>query len=139
VFTSLRVGLAFVKGLALARRLPLVGIPTLDVTAAAVSPEKTPLVAVLQAGRGRIAAAWYKATREGNSSAGGWQVKEPARVTTVEALSESLRSRAVVCGELSAAERPAGEKRFVRSGQPGGLCAAPRPAGRACLGALAAR
>ena len=30
-FTSLRVGLAFVKGLALARHLPIIGIPTLDV------------------------------------------------------------------------------------------------------------
>ena len=34
-FTALRVGLAFVKGLALARRLPLIGVPTLDVVAAA--------------------------------------------------------------------------------------------------------
>ena len=35
-FTSLRVGLAFVKGLVLARHIPMVGIPTLDVVAAAV-------------------------------------------------------------------------------------------------------
>jgi tRNA threonylcarbamoyladenosine biosynthesis protein TsaB len=104
-FSSLRVGLAFVKGLALARHLPLVGIPTLDVTAAAITPEKTPLVAVLQAGRGRIAAAWYKATRDGPSAAGSWGLKESARVTTVEALGESIQSRAIVCGELSAAER----------------------------------
>lgn len=118
-FTSLRVGLAFVKGLALARRLPLVGIPTLDVTAAAVSPEKTTLVAVLQAGRGRIAAAWYKATREENSSAGDWQVKVPARVTTVEALSETIKSRVIVCGELSAAERALlGRNGFVRLASP---------------------
>src|SRR5258706_2109950 len=33
-FSSLRVGLAFVKSLALARNLPLVGIPSLDVVAA---------------------------------------------------------------------------------------------------------
>ncbi|NTW35799.1 MAG: tRNA (adenosine(37)-N6)-threonylcarbamoyltransferase complex dimerization subunit type 1 TsaB, partial [Syntrophobacteraceae bacterium] len=31
-FTSLRVGLSFVKGLALSRNLPLIGIPTLDVS-----------------------------------------------------------------------------------------------------------
>ena len=35
-FTSLRVGLAFAKGLVLARHMPVVGIPTLDVVAAAV-------------------------------------------------------------------------------------------------------
>ena len=34
-FTSLRVGLAFVKGLVLACHLPIVGIPTLDIVAAA--------------------------------------------------------------------------------------------------------
>ena len=34
-FTGLRIGLALAKGLALARRLPLVGIPSLDVLAAA--------------------------------------------------------------------------------------------------------
>src|SRR5450759_529439 len=35
-FTSLRVGLAFVKGLALARHIPLIGVPTLDIVAASV-------------------------------------------------------------------------------------------------------
>ncbi|NTU55163.1 MAG: tRNA (adenosine(37)-N6)-threonylcarbamoyltransferase complex dimerization subunit type 1 TsaB, partial [Anaerolineales bacterium] len=32
-FTSLRVGLALVKGLALSRHIPLIGIPTLDILA----------------------------------------------------------------------------------------------------------
>src|SRR5512137_702545 len=40
-FTSLRVGLAFAKGLVLARHIPIIGIPTLDIVAAAVPlPEK---------------------------------------------------------------------------------------------------
>ena len=34
-FTSLRVGLSLVKGFALARDLPLIGIPTLDILATA--------------------------------------------------------------------------------------------------------
>src|SRR5258705_6096410 len=34
-FTSLRVGLSLAKGLALSRHLPLIGIPTLDILAAA--------------------------------------------------------------------------------------------------------
>lgn len=130
-FTSLRVGLAFVKGLALARHLPLVGIPTLDVTAAAVPPEKTPLVAVLQAGRGRIAAARYAplrlpplpektgAEKEGGRTGIAWRLKESARVTTVEALGESIQSRAIVCGELSAAERALlGQNGFVLLASP---------------------
>src|SRR5512138_2408534 len=32
-FTSLRIGLAMVKGMALALRIPVVGVPTLDVLA----------------------------------------------------------------------------------------------------------
>ena len=51
-FTSLRVGLSFVKGLSLARRLPVIGIHTLDIIAAAQPISKLPLAAVLQAGRG---------------------------------------------------------------------------------------
>src|SRR5512134_2940864 len=34
-FTSLRVGLSLVKGLAISRKLPVIGIPTLDILAAA--------------------------------------------------------------------------------------------------------
>src|SRR5687767_13839690 len=79
-FTSLRVGLALVKGLALARHLPLIGIPTLDILAAAQPSSKLPLVVAIQAGRSRLAVGWYK------SSKNGWQVKGAARVVTVEAL-----------------------------------------------------
>ena len=68
-FTSLRVGLAFVKGLALARHLPLIGIPTLDVVAASVPLADRKLAAVLQAGRGRMALVWYK------PSESGWQAE----------------------------------------------------------------
>src|SRR5688572_15548377 len=49
-FTSLRVGLSLVKGVALARGLPLVGIPTLDILAAAQPASKLPLAAIIQAG-----------------------------------------------------------------------------------------
>ncbi|HEY6072178.1 MAG TPA: tRNA (adenosine(37)-N6)-threonylcarbamoyltransferase complex dimerization subunit type 1 TsaB, partial [Anaerolineales bacterium] len=59
-FTALRVGLSFAKGLALARRLPVMGIPTLDVVAAAQPLADMLLAAVLQAGRGRLAVGWYE-------------------------------------------------------------------------------
>lgn len=94
-FTSLRVGLALVKGLALARHLPLIGIPTLDILAAAQSSSKLPLAAVIQAGRGRLAVGWYK------SSKNGWQARGPARVVTLEALIEEIESPSIVCGELT--------------------------------------
>ena len=98
-FTSLRVGLALVKGLALARRLPVVGIPTLDIIAAAQPTSKHPLAAVIQAGRGRIAAGWYKSTKH------GWQAQGPARSETVDSLADKIDSPTHVAGELTAEDR----------------------------------
>lgn len=98
-FTSLRVGLSLVKGLVLARHLPLIGIPTLDVLAADQAPSRLPLVAVIQAGRGRLAAGWYKRSRQ------GWRARGEARLVTVEALTDELQTPVIVCGELTAEER----------------------------------
>lgn len=98
-FTSLRVGLAFIKGLALARHVPIIGIPTLDIVAAAQEVNGLPLAAVLQAGRGRLALAWYEA---GES---GWESKGSAVVTTADELAESINKPTIVCGELTADER----------------------------------
>lgn len=99
-FTSLRVGLAFAKGLALARRLPMVGVPTLDVVAAAVPlAQERRLGAVLQAGRGRLALGWYA------PSTSGWQAEGPASVTTAQDLVQSLTQPVILCGELTAEER----------------------------------
>jgi tRNA threonylcarbamoyladenosine biosynthesis protein TsaB len=98
-FTSLRVGLALAKGLALARHLPMIGIPTLDILAAAQPVRDLPLAAVLQAGRGRLAVGWYRAAEN------GWQAEGPATLTTAEALAQSINAPTIVCGELSAEER----------------------------------
>jgi tRNA threonylcarbamoyladenosine biosynthesis protein TsaB len=98
-FTSLRVGLAFAKGLALARRLPLIGVPTLDIVAAAQPLADMPLVAVLQAGRGRLAVGWYEASPD------GWRSTGPARVETADSLAHSIRKPTIVCGELLAEDR----------------------------------
>ncbi len=98
-FTALRVGLAFVKGLALSRKLPIVGIPSLDILAAAQPLSKMPLAAVLQAGRGRIALAWYKVSKN------EWKSEGVAKVTTVDALADSIDRPTLVAGELTAEER----------------------------------
>ena len=98
-FTSLRVGLSLAKGLALSRHLPLIGIPTLDILAAAQPAARLPLVTVLQAGRSRLAVGWYKKSKN------GWQSKAPARVMTVEALMDEIKSPVLVCGELGSRER----------------------------------
>lgn len=98
-FTALRVGLSFAKGLALARRLPLVGIPTLDVAAAAQPLAALPLVAVLQAGRAKLAVGWYEAGPQ------GWISRGAPKVETAESLARSIHNPTIVCGELHAEER----------------------------------
>ena len=104
-FTALRVGLAFVKGLALARRLPVVGIPTLDVTAAGQPASKLPLVSVLQAGRGRIAVGHYQCGSERLPGEPTWKSQGSAELTTAEALADSIDKPTLVAGELTASER----------------------------------
>jgi tRNA threonylcarbamoyladenosine biosynthesis protein TsaB len=98
-FTSLRVGLSLAKGLCLARKLPIVGIPTLDIVAAAQPISKVQLAVVLQAGRGRLALVWYQ------WSGSGWQAKGEPAVTNVDALVDSIQSPSIVCGEITADER----------------------------------
>ncbi len=98
-FTSLRVGLSLVKGIALARRLPIMGIPTLDVIAAAQPASKHPLLAVIQAGRKRIAFSEYKSLKN------EWQVQGPVRSGTVDELADSIESPTVVAGEFSPDDR----------------------------------
>ncbi len=97
-FTSLRVGLSFVKGLALARHVPIVGIPTLDIIAAAQPVGKHPLIAVLQAGRTRIAYNVYKSQKK------VWQVEGEIRSGTVDELMAQIESPTYVAGELTAEE-----------------------------------
>lgn len=98
-FTSLRVGLSLVKGLALSRHLPLIGIPTLDILAAAQPVSKLPLAIVIQAGRGRYALGWYKSSRK------GWQDSDPARVVTIQTLLDEIMNPSIVCGELTSEDR----------------------------------
>ena len=105
-FTSLRVGLAFTKGLSLARHLPIVGVPTLDVVAACVPVSERRLAAVVAAGRGRLAVGWYRA---GES---GWQAEGPASVMTAEALAAKIRQPTIVCGEMGAEERQRLSRKF---------------------------
>ncbi|MCJ7715939.1 MAG: tRNA (adenosine(37)-N6)-threonylcarbamoyltransferase complex dimerization subunit type 1 TsaB, partial [Anaerolineales bacterium] len=75
-FTGLRIGLALIKGIAYTNQLPVIGIPTLDITARAVPPRDTRLAAVLQAGRSRLAVGWYKTVE------GDWEAEGPVENLT---------------------------------------------------------
>ncbi len=98
-FTSLRVGLALIKGIALARRLPVVGISTLDIIAAAQPVGKYPLVTVVRAGRARIALGWYKNQKN------EWQAQGEARGATVDELVDEIENPTYVAGEFTFEER----------------------------------
>lgn len=98
-FTSLRVGLSLIKGIALARSLPVMGIPTLDVIAAAQPLAKQPLVAVLQAGRTRVAYSVYKSDKK------EWQAEGGVRSGTLDELLNEIESPTLMAGELTSDER----------------------------------
>jgi tRNA threonylcarbamoyladenosine biosynthesis protein TsaB len=98
-FTSLRVGLSLIKGIALARSLPVMGIPTLDVIAAAQPLAKQPLVTVLQAGRTRVAYSVYKSDKK------EWQAEGGVRSGTLDELLNEIESPTIIAGELTSDER----------------------------------
>jgi len=127
-FTGLRIGLGFAKGLALSGGAALIGMPSLDALVAQTGDcfQKQNLkidgemcIAVLQAGRGRFAAGFYR--RDDNRSSTGRLVKtgrgcwrhEKDEILTVESLIERCSQlgklkKAVgvlICGELSQRDR----------------------------------
>jgi tRNA threonylcarbamoyladenosine biosynthesis protein TsaB len=101
-FTSLRIGLAFIKGFALTLHLPVIGIPTLDIVAASITPQNGyPLAAILRAGRSRLAVGWY------DSQDSRWQSRGEAEVMDFETLAGLFKQPALVCGELNPDQRAA--------------------------------
>jgi tRNA threonylcarbamoyladenosine biosynthesis protein TsaB len=98
-FTSLRIGLAVVKGLALSLHIPVIGIPTLDYLAAAQPLMQMPMLAVLPAGRGRMAVSRYVVKDD------AWQAEGNLSIMTAEAISDGIHEATYICGEMDAAER----------------------------------
>jgi tRNA threonylcarbamoyladenosine biosynthesis protein TsaB len=102
-YTGLRVGMAFVKGLAAASRFPVVGVPTCDSLAASLAasgPDGPPrLWCVLRAGRGRILAAPY--------GPGGKPEVEPASLSPAQpsALVDRVHGGEWIAGELDSDAR----------------------------------
>ncbi|MHB0858977.1 MAG: tRNA (adenosine(37)-N6)-threonylcarbamoyltransferase complex dimerization subunit type 1 TsaB [Anaerolineae bacterium] len=94
-FTGLRIGMSIAKGLCLGLDIPILGVPTLDTVAYAAGDPGIPVVAVLEAGRGRLCVATYHFE-------GGWPVRvgDWALVTTSDwMVGES--EPVLVAGEVS--------------------------------------
>jgi tRNA threonylcarbamoyladenosine biosynthesis protein TsaB len=93
-YTGLRIGVALAKGIASARRLPLVGITTLDVLAYGHPQATGGLVAVIQAGRGRIIAGAYQWRK------GRWKARNEPLLMSWEMLIATIDGTATVTGEI---------------------------------------
>ncbi len=93
-FTGLRIGLAFAKGLAFSRRIPIIGIPTLDALAAAQPVSDSLLAAILEIGRNRLAVGWYFG--DGLE----WKPTGKLQNITVDLFLERIQEPIKVCGEL---------------------------------------
>jgi tRNA threonylcarbamoyladenosine biosynthesis protein TsaB len=98
-YTGLRIGLGFAKGLALAQGLALLGVGTYEALLRAQPPRAEPVVAVLQAGRGRVLAARYQWQAKPRQ----WQMLAEPHIYTWAGLAESIQTPSYVCGEIDAA------------------------------------
>lgn len=79
-FTGLRIGASAMQGLALARGLPLVGVPTLDALAHAAPPVDGLVVPLLDARMGEVFGAFYSVTPDGLEKAGEDRVAPVGRL-----------------------------------------------------------
>ena len=98
-FTSLRIGLALVKGMVLTLNIPLLGVPSLDILVAAIPIGDYPLLAVLQAGRGRLAVVRYE------PGTNGWQPASQPAICDIQGIFDRMKGLTMVAGELDAEQR----------------------------------
>lgn len=80
-FTSLRVGLATAKGLAYAMKKPVIGVPSLDVTAMNVKKGSADYICVLcDAKRSMVYAAVYECLEDGTGLISDYILSEPQKI-----------------------------------------------------------
>ncbi len=91
LFTGLRVGVGSAKALAQVLRVPIVGIPSLDVLAFAVRFSRRLISAVIDARRGEVFFAFYRSVPGGVIRVGEYAVARPERLAAeLEATREDV-------------------------------------------------
>lgn len=96
IYTDLRAGVAFAKGLAVGSDLPVIGVTTLDVLAYAAPYHQGALIAAIPVGRSRVAVGRYQWRK------GQWVGRGEPALMTWESLLKSLDGPAVLTGEVDA-------------------------------------
>ncbi len=105
-FSALRVGMSVAKGLAMASGKPLVGVGTLDLEAHPYLDSGLPVCALLDAGRGEVASAYFQIgpgnvpvpVPETDADAKGQRVREDL-ICDPEELLSGIDERTLFCGE----------------------------------------
>lgn len=82
LFTGLRVGIATAKALAHALRLPMIGVPSLDLVAFPVRWSQRLIVAAIDARRGELFVATYRQVPGGIQRLGEYRVSSPKDLAT---------------------------------------------------------
>lgn len=93
-YTGLRIGLAFAKGLSLARGIIIRPISTFDILAQIQPKQNKPMFTAIVAGRGRIAGCWYRWERN------AWKPEGTPINTTWEAFKDTVDEKVLVVGEI---------------------------------------
>ncbi len=144
-FTGLRVGMATVKGLAMAADLPVVGLSSLELLAAAVPFARMPVCALLDARKQEVYAALYDTAGGKPVLLGSERVLSPGRLAeelTGDVLFVGEGSevyRDLLTGRLGARAHFAGTAfRLPRASFGGGLALAKEAAGEAAAAAMLA-
>lgn len=97
-FTGLRIGISVAKGLCLALGIPIIGVPTLDVVAYAACDPSLTVIAVLEAGRGRLCVRPYRFDEDGLPVPAG-----DLRLVAADEWAVPAEEPVLVAGEVSAA------------------------------------
>lgn len=97
-FTSLRIGLSVIKGMALALNLPVVGIGSLEILAAGQPKLNLPLIAILNLGRGRLASKRFEYQD-------GWISTSEMLVGDAREIEKTIESPVYICGEMNEQDR----------------------------------
>ena len=101
-FTGLRVGLATIKGLAIAMNKPIVGVSSLDILAIGVPRDNEKICVVCDARRGLVYSCLFEKKN------GKLLRKSKYRLTTLQDVLDTIKGKTIFVGDVADQIKPAG-------------------------------